>query len=245
MLVYALLGTIQGVLEWLPISSEGVVALASQWLVEGNPVDTALFLHLGTMAAVLVYFRKDWKKVLTLEDEELVRFLGIATLLSLVVGLPIYKFIRNVAVGNFLLLITGLGLLATAYFHKKDLGWKLKNGKLAGTTGLLQGLAVIPGFSRSGSTIFGLSLSDKSPAEILRLSYLMSVPVVLSSNTYLLVRNPVLPWKEGMVASVFSFGVGILSLSLLLKVARKINFFKFALSFSIICLAGAAVGFLL
>lgn len=245
MLIYALLGTIQGILEWLPISSEGMVALASNWLVSGNPVDIALFLHLGTMLAVLVYFRKDWKRLVLLKDKKLLKFLIVATIISLGIGFPIYKFVRSVAAGNTLLLITGLGLLVTAYFHKKDLGWKLEGNSLAGVAGLLQGLAVIPGFSRSGSTIFGLSLSDKDPEQILRLSYLMSVPVVLASNSYLLLQDPVLPWKQGLVASIFSFGVGILSLSLLLRLVKKINFFKFALSFSIICLLGAAFGFLL
>jgi len=86
---------------------------------------------------------------------------------------------------------------------------------------------------------------DVKPEEILRLSYLMSVPVVLASNFYLLLQDPVLPWKEGTVALLFSFGVGLLSLSLLLKLVKKINFFKFALTFGLVCLAGAAIGFLL
>lgn len=248
MLIYALLGTIQGVLEWLPISSEGMVALASNWLIGGNPVDTALFLHLGTMLAVLVYFRKDWEQLILLKDKKLLKFLVVATSISLGVGFPVYKFIRNVTAGagNILLLITGLGLLVTAYFHKKDLAWKLKGNSLAGAAGLLQGLAVIPGFSRSGSTIFGLSLSNKNPDEILRLSYLMSVPVVLAFNGYYLIfRDPVLPWREGLVALIFSFGAGILSLSLLLRLVKKINFFKFTLGFGLVCLIGALTGFLL
>ncbi|MEF8846834.1 MAG: undecaprenyl-diphosphate phosphatase [Candidatus Paceibacterota bacterium] len=243
--LYAILGIIQGILEWLPISSEGMVALASNWMVSGNPVDTALFLHLGTMLAVLFYFKKDWKEIILLRDRKLVKFLIIATVISLGIGFPIYKVIRNVAVGNTLLLITGLGLLITAYFHKKDLTLNLKDHKLAGIAGLLQGLAIIPGFSRSGSTIFGLSLGDKEPAEILRLSYLMSVPVVLASNLYLLLQDPVLAWKPGVVALLSSFVTGILSLSLLLKLVERINFFKFALAFSIICLVGATFGFLL
>ena len=244
--IYALLGTIQGILEWLPISSEGMVALASNWLVSGNPVDTALFLHLGTMLAVLIYFRKDWKRIILLKDKKLLRFLTIATLISLAVGFPVYKLVRNVAVGNTLLLITGLGLLVTAYFHKKKINWSLDQNSLAGIAGFLQGLSVIPGFSRSGSTIFGLSLSDKKPEEILRLSYLMSVPVVVAFNAYyLLFGDPTLSWREGLIALSFSFGVGVLGLFLLLKFVKKINFFKFALFFGLVCSIGALTGFLL
>ena len=73
---YILLGIIQGTFEWLPISSEGVTALTTHFLIKTfNPVDLALFLHLGTFFAVLIYFRKDWKEILTFKNPKLFRFL--------------------------------------------------------------------------------------------------------------------------------------------------------------------------
>ena len=156
---YIILGVLQGFFEWIPISSEGIVALASQmFIADVNPIDAALFLHLGTLLAVLVYFRKDWTEVLTLKDIHLFRFLMIATVISLFVGFALYHLVSSVAIGPGLLTVMGIGLLFTAYFQKKKRNINLSRDRMAVLVGVLQGLAVIPGLSRSGSTIFGLSL---------------------------------------------------------------------------------------
>ncbi|UZE92926.1 MAG: undecaprenyl-diphosphate phosphatase [Candidatus Nealsonbacteria bacterium] len=244
MWTYVFLGIIQGIFEWFPISSEGIVALSSQFLVKNiNPIDIALFLHLGTVFAVLIYFRKDWKEVFMLRNYKLLRFLIISTLVSLVIGYPLYNVVKNVIIGNSLLLIMGFGLLLTAYFHKTKRGFKTDFNKLAIITGFLQGLAVVPGLSRSGSTIFGLSLGESKPSEVLKVSYIMSVPVILVSSVYLFLKNPVF-LVEGWPALISSFLIGIFSLHFLIKLAQKINFFKFALIFSFLCFLGAVIGFI-
>ena len=240
---YIVLGIIQGIFEWIPISSEGIIASLSQlFLKEINPVDIALFIHLGTFFSAIIYFRKDWIRVFSLKEPELLRFLIIATIVSLVVGFPLYTVVRNAATGAILLLIMGFGLLLTALFHRiKKLNLDLKRGLniLAVIAGLLQGLAVIPGLSRSGSTIFGLSLGKLTPSQILKLSYMMSAPVILASTLYIVIRNPVL--LEGWPALISSFVIGILSLSFLMRIAEKINFFIFALVFAVICFIGGAI----
>ena len=241
---YVFLGIIQGIFEWFPISSEGIVALASQFLVKDlNPVDIALFLHLGTIFAVLIYFWKDWKEVFLLKNYKLVRFLIISSLISLLIGYPTYKLTNSLIMGNTLLLVMGFGLLLTAYFHKTKRSFKIDFDKLAIITGFLQGLAVIPGLSRSGSTIFGLSLGKSTPSEMLKVSYMMSLPVVLASSFYLFLKEPtlVLDWWPALISS---FLVGILSLHFLINFAKKINFFKFALIFSLFCFLGAIIGFI-
>ena len=233
MWAYIFLGIIQGLFEWIPISSEGIVALMSQFLTKtSNSVDLALFLHLGTLFAVLFYFRKEWKKVLTFKNIKLIRFLIISTLVSLIIGYPFYK------------IVTGFGLLLTAYFHKTKRTFKMGFDKLAIICGFLQGMAVIPGLSRSGSTIFGLSLGELTPSETLKISYMMSVPVVLASSAYLLFQNPVLIFEEWL-SLVFSFLVGLLGLHFLINLAKKINFYKFALIFSLLCFLGAIIGFII
>ncbi|MBZ9572011.1 undecaprenyl-diphosphate phosphatase [Patescibacteria group bacterium] len=239
------LGIIQGIFEWIPISSEGIVAIASQFLItKVNPIEVALFLHLGTLFVVLLYFRKDWKEVLMLRNPKLLRFLIISTLISLVIGYPLYKVVRNIAIGNSLLVVMGFGLFLTAYFHKKKIIFKISPGKLAMITGFLQGLSVIPGLSRSGVTIFGLSLGKVTPSEILKISYMMSVPVILASSCYLFLRNPVLA-LEGWPSLISSFLAGFFSLHFLIKFTKKINFFKFALIFGLLCFLGAAIGFII
>ncbi|MCL5010854.1 MAG: undecaprenyl-diphosphate phosphatase [Patescibacteria group bacterium] len=245
MLDYILLGAIQGIFEWIPISSEGVSVLTGGFLrLRGNLVDLSLFLHLGTMLAVLIYFRKDWLKIITLKDKTLLKFLVIATIVSLAIGFPVYKAARAVQVGAGLLALTGLGLLFTAYFQAKKKKWNLSDNKLAVVTGVLQGFSVIPGFSRSGSTVFGLSLVKENPGEILRLSYLLSLPVVLAANGYLFLKSPganISAWP----ALIAAFVVGFIFLHLLIKAAAKINFAKFALVFAVLCFLGAVVEFLI
>jgi undecaprenyl-diphosphatase len=241
---YVFLGIIQGIFEWIPVSSEGVVALLSQALIKDfHPVDLSLFLHLGTFFAVLIYFRKEWQKILTFKDPKLLKFLFLTTLVSLAVGFPLYKIVKDMAIGSSLLIVMGFGLLMTAYFNKTKRTFKISSNYLAITTGFLQGLAVIPGLSRSGSTIFGLSLGKNNPEEVLKISYLMSAPVVLVSSFYLFLNDPTLVSKA-WPALIFSFLFGIISLGFLLKLTRRISFFEFALIFSFLCFLGAIVGFL-
>jgi len=240
-----LLGVVQGVFEWLPISSEGIVALLSQFFVgELNPIDLALFLHLGTIPAVLVYFRRDWLDVLTFKNTSLLRFLVITTMVSLAVGFPVYKTIRDIMVGHTLLFFMGFGLLSTSFLQKFSVKREIGSIGLAVIVGVLQGLAVIPGLSRSGATIFGLSLGRLSPPNVLKVSYMMSVPVVLAVSTYLWWGAPSLLLKS-LPALVSSFLVGLAALHLLINFARRISFATFTCIFGFLCLFGAVTGLII
>lgn len=234
---YLILGAVQGLLEWLPISSEGLVSLLSQGFgPEESPIGTALFLHLGTLGATLVYFRRRWKEVLELKNKPLLFFLLVSTPPSLLLGFLLYRFASGVR-GEYLLLLTGSGLLLTSYFHARKTKIRLEGWRLALITGLLQGLSVIPGLSRSGSTVFGLSLSEMKPEKALRFSYMMSAPVILCSSAYLLWKNPALSVKA-WPALLTSFLVGILSLKTLFRLAKKVDFARLAFIFSLLCFFG-------
>ena len=120
MINYIILGIVQGIFEWLPISSEGITSLLSNFLIKNfHPIDLALFLHLGTLLAAIIYFRRDWIKILSFKNKELLNFLIISTIVSLTISYPLYKIIKSFAFGNGLLVLMGFGLLATAYAHKK------------------------------------------------------------------------------------------------------------------------------
>ena len=244
MLNYIFLGIVQGIFEWLPISSQGIAMLISQYFIEKqvHPIDIALFLHLGTLFAVLGYFYKDWKDILFLKNKKLLNFLIIATIPSLIIGFFLFDLVRDMVIGGMLLSLVGFGLLITAFFNKKKYCFKnISSKKIAVIAGILQGFSVIPGFSRSAATIFGLSLAGFSPKKTLTLSYLMSVPVVLAASFYLLLKQPLL-FSWGMfIALIFSFLVGLLFLKFLMAFAQKINFFKFCLIFAILCFLGAII----
>jgi len=233
-----LIGILQGIFEWLPISSEGIVALLSNFLLkEINPIDFAIVLHLGTLFAVLIYFFKDFLNVLLYKDRFLFWFLAISTPVSLIVGFILYKIVNYFIFGNILLLLTGFGLIFTSLLQKRKLKMKIHHHKLAILVGILQGFSVIPGFSRSASTIFGLSLGQFSPYEILKISYMMSVPLVFLSSLYLYFKNPQL-FSFSIEALFSSFLSGILTLHFLMRISQRLNFSKFTFIFGLLCIVG-------
>lgn len=241
---YILLGFIQGIFEWIPVSSEGVVAIVSNFLIKDfNGVDLALFLHLGTLFAVLVYFWKDWINLIFLKDKDFLRFFIIVTIISGGLGFFVYKFAKGVSVGSGLLALTGFGLLLTSWFQKNNIKLKISKDTSSVLVGLLQALSAIPGISRSGSTVFGLSLTEENPSEILKKSYLISVPVVVGSSLYLFLQNPEIV-SFSWPAVISSFVFGLLSLKIIIDLSKKINFSKFTLIFGLLCLVGALLQFL-
>lgn len=175
MFEYFILGLVQGVAEWLPVSSEGVlVLLQTNWLQASlqDSLHVALFLHLGTFLAALVYFWSDVVEILKKffkyfalpsQERQSLNFYVIATLVSGVMGYGLLQLVEqfedSFRQSSFVinLAIAGL-LLVTAYlqFKKKNTdqlrGEEALNTREGFIAGLMQGLASFPGISRSGST---------------------------------------------------------------------------------------------
>jgi undecaprenyl-diphosphatase len=242
---YILLGALQGIFEWIPISSQGLMTIFSSFIVTDiNSIDFSLFLHSGTMLAVLIFFRKDWINLILLRDKELLRFFIIASIVSLSLGFVVYKTIGDIAIGSGLLFLIGFGLLLTSWFQKKNIKLNMNKDFNSIIVGLLQGISAMPGVSRSGSTIFGLSLKESDPSEILKKSYIISLPAVVASTGYIFISNPSIssfPW----VALVSSFVFGIISLKILLDFSKKVNFSKITMLFGILCLIGGIIEWLI
>jgi len=260
MLEQIILGTIQGITEWLPVSSEGILVLiktiffAKQELEE--TIKQVLFLHLGTLLAAFVYFRKDVLsliktlfnyKLADLETKKIFKFLIIVTLISgslgfillkIFVGLESELFLSSkilTLIIGFLLIITGiLQLKALNKGNKKAIDLNNKDSFLLG---LMQGLAVLPGLSRSGLTISALLLRKFNSKDTLRLSFLMSLPIVLGGNIILNLKYFTFS-IELIIGLVFSFIFGLLTIDLLLRIAKKINFGYFVLIFGLLVIIG-------
>jgi len=259
MLENFILGLIQGIVEWLPVSSGGLIILIKARFFGGIETEIlikeALFLHLGTFFAALIYFRKDVKKLLKFNSLEgstkkLFSFLLIATIITGVLGYILLQAIS--ALEDFvvidakkIMLAIGVLLLITAYLQfkskktqfKEEKELKKKDGILLG---LVQGLAVLPGLSRSGTTVATLLMRGYDDAFSLKLSFLMSLPVVLAGNIFLNFRDFTFS-TELFIGLITSFVFGLLTIDVLIRLARKINFSYFVLIFALLSFVAAFV----
>lgn len=257
MLEGMIFGIIQGIAEWLPVSSEGVIVLIKTNFFGGGGLESivkfALFLHLGTALAATIYFRKDvveifktlfhYKKA-SLENKKIFNFLFISTIISGVLGLILIKILSG-AEGTLgqstkiINLTVGILLLITAYlqFRKSKVistrePKDIKSSDSV-TMGIVQGFAALPGLSRSGLTVSSLLLLKFDEGQALRLSFLMSIPIVLAGNVLLNIKGFNLS-LENLFGFLFSFIFGLATIHILLKVAKKINFAYFVLIFGLL-----------
>lgn len=259
-----ILGTIQGIAEWLPVSSTGLIFLVKINLFNNGEsiseiTHLALWLHLGTFLAALIFFRKDvvnmvkalfqFKKTEAGEQRVLV-FLIVATIITGLLGLFILFLIKEYGASlsmtaNFINLSVGCLLLITAglQFRAKNNGGRdakeLKNSDSI-ILGITQGLASLPGLSRSGLTISTMLLRKINSALALKLSFLMSLPVVLGGNIILNLNKFALNLTS-LAGLITSFIFGILTIHIILKIAGKINFGWFVLGFGVLMIIAAFI----
>ncbi len=256
MIEQLVLGIIQGIAEWLPISSEGMIVLAETFLfgksnLQGM-IESALFLHLGSALATIVYFRKDiiqLFKGLSLRPQPLsttmplFKFLLGATLISGSLGLIFLKFItqtvnQHPSAIRFIVVILALCLLITALLQLKV---KQKGHRASSQItwrdtwllGIVQAFATLPGLSRSGLTVSFLLFQNFSADEAVRISFLMSIPIVLAGNLVLSMTHYVFQWQS-LIGLAVAFLTSLVMIDLLIKAAKRMNFGWFILAMSLL-----------
>ncbi|RLG39102.1 MAG: hypothetical protein DRN91_00705 [Candidatus Alkanophagales archaeon] len=248
----AILGAVQGVLEWLPVSSEGqsmLLMLKYLSISVSEAFSLAIFLHLGTMFAVLLRFRREFLHMVLNPTAKLSKLVILATLSTGVTAVPLFFFVKNFKSGDMVSLLIGLMLIATglllraaktAYGRKKaeDL-----SGKEAFFLGLFQGLAILPGVSRSGTTITYLLLSGVEQGQALIVSFLISVPAVLGAVTLEALSGNFVFFQNGLVMLLTSFAMGYLTMDALLKLAKKVNFSIFCVFLGVVTIIIVAPAF--
>lgn len=176
-----ILGVVQGLTEFLPVSSSAHLVILQSFFPRFSQPGVLFdaFLHLGTLFAIIFYFRNE---IFRLKISYIV-FLILGTLPAVVVGILFSDFIESFFSN---LKLVGFALLLTAIFNfysdKFSSGGKGLDRRNSIFIGLFQALAIIPGVSRSGSTIFAGILSGVSKDESARFSFLLSVPAVLGAN---------------------------------------------------------------
>lgn len=236
-----LLGVLQGITEWLPISSQGqtvLVMLNFMHIELKTALSVALFLHIGTMIAVLLRFRKDFFSMVR-RDSKLLGFIVVATVSTAITALPLLFFIRNVFASEELAtVLIGIMLILTGVI----LGVQKRSGKSYRSldevtvrdmifAGLAQGLSILPGISRSGTTITLLLMRGIKQELALKLSFLMSAPAVLGAVILFDVWKmaPIAP-PDAALMIFASFIAGYAMMSILLRFAVTVNFSIFCIS---------------
>lgn len=236
----ALLGLVQGLAEWLPVSSEGVVTAVSLVVFDrplADAVGFSLWLHLGTVISALAAFRREIAGLILdaaqrpLRPTPLLAFLVIATLVSVPVGFVLLQGLPEfserigaaaMAAVGLLMLLTGAVLLrrtAGGGRARSDLTWF--DGAL---TGLAQGLSALPGLSRSGLTVAALLGRGVDRREALTFSFLLSVPASLGAGLYAAIQSGAYASATALLALVVAALVGFATVKTLLKVAQQVNF---------------------
>ena len=244
------LGTVQGLTEFLPVSSSGHLVFLQKLLgfqLEGGSMTFVnVMLHLGTLLAVLVVFRKD---ILALFHRPLkaLLLLVVATIPAGIVGLLFDDKIEAIFAGDkglyylsICFAVTALMLLlcelvATRRKKVYPLGWRCTM-----PMGLIQAVALFPGISRSGSTITAGVIAGGNTEDVTKFSFLMSIPVILGSVVIGL-KGAIFDEPEtfslmGMagilgiiIGVVFAAVSGFFAIKLMLKVVGKANYKWFAL----------------
>ena len=228
------LGILQGILEWIPISSEGQGMLVMiNWLglTPKDALSCSIFLHLGTMSAVLIRFRHDFLRMLKEIDSKQTRIVILSTLFTGITGIPLYLLFRDSFTGGReATLLIGVLLIATGFMLRfKGSGTRgTEDMGLAdmAALGLAQGFSILPGVSRSGTTLTMLLMRGFKQDEALAISFIISVPAVLGA---IVLDHSIaaIPWTTAAVMLIASLTVGYLTMDLLIRFAKRIDFSGF------------------
>ena len=257
MSVAILLGILQGVFEWLPVSSEGVVT-AVYSLVHGGALDEgveyALWLHIGTVPSALVVFRREVVAVVKdaafnpFRPSPLTLFLVLSTGISAVVGLPLLLALGEISawIGGAGMGVVGALMLATGaiQLRRKAISDRTISGLRKGDAllaGIAQGVSVLPGLSRSGLTIATLLGRGFDRSDALTLSFLMSIPAGLGAAAYVMADSGVTLSAENIVAAAVAFVTGVVAIKALLAFAVRINVGAFVMAVGFLMLIGSIV----
>lgn len=248
MLKSIILGIIQGIGEFLPISSSAHLILVPYlfgWEQSSLAYDIAL--HFGTLLAVLVIFFKDWwnlfigavDKVTKGKDSfenKMFWYLVIATIPGALLGVLLDDVVENIFRQKIWLIASSLAIMGVLIYlgdrwadkhYKIETDFKHISLKQAFLIGLSQALAIIPGFSRSGTTILTARLLGLSKSAATKFTFLLSVPIIAGA-TILEIGNLAFTW-ETLMGVFAAFIVGIFSIKFLLNYIKRHDFSVFAI----------------
>jgi len=256
-----ILGIIQGITEWLPISSTGHLKITEECLNLKVPLLFDLTLHIGTLIIVLVFFRKDILEILKAlknldfktEYGRLIPLIVVGTLPAALIYLTFDETVENTFTTALPIAIAFIICGLILYPTKTT---KEKRGKITYLDALLigtaQGITIIPGISRSGTTIATALLLGLKREKSFKFSFLLSIPAILGAFAEKLYKEhgqlatSSMGWTETILGAVIAMIVGYLALKLLWKITAKGKLHLFAFycwTIAIILIVLTAYGF--
>lgn len=231
---YFFIGIIQGITEFLPVSSSGHIVLFGSLFELDNLLLISIVAHIGTLFAVLFCYRKRIFEIIKhpVKDKTFLN-LVIATIPSIIIVLIFNSFLEDNFSAKTLVwgFIVSAILLLIADFKKESTKPVTKRSALY--MGISQGLALLPGISRSGSTLTCGLLVGVNKNEALDFSFLMSIPIIIASAVYesfkLIKYQLTINFIGIFIVMITSFVFGIISIKLMLKTIKKNKLYYFSI----------------
>ena len=233
-----ILAVVQGLTEWLPVSSSGHLVITQKLLELNPPLIFDVMLHLGTLIVVLIVFRNDIidiikavaKRDFKTEEGKLAFFIVVGSIPIAAIGFVFHDIIESLFSN---LLAVGVALIITGsvlFFSEKRIGKRKMTFLDSLLVGLAQGATIIPGISRSGMTVATGLLRKINQATAFRYSFLLAVPAVLGatvmeSRDIVMGNIDLAPLCLGVIISMI---VGYGSLKLLHRIVMNEKFHLFA-----------------
>ena len=252
-----LLGVIQGLTEFLPVSSSGHLVLFQNWFGFKEPqIFFDVSLHVGTLIAICVFFFSDlkamaqavfsgstwspentalWEGLCRKEETRLMGLIFVGTIPTVVIGLMIRpvaeKLFSSVFLVGVMLVVTGLLLWLTRRVKKGGRTAGQMTVRDALCVGAIQGAAIFPGISRSGATIAMGLFSGLDRETAARFSFLLSIPAILGAMIHELhegVASGFPPLSSVLLGTAVAAVVGYAALSILIHLVKRGNLYTFA-----------------
>ena len=243
-LQYIVIGIVQGITEFLPISSSAhlvIISSVTDWSDQGIFTDIAV--HVGTLGAVIVYLLADIKKIFIdffsfnknyfLKNDHWVIKIIIATIPALIVGFFVYEYLldylRSLVVIAWASIIFGIILYFADQRGQSIRRWEdLKIWEII-FVGIVQVLAFIPGASRAGVTITGARILNVRRDSAAIFSMLLSIPIIAASLALALLdiysmQETLVDLIQPIIATIISFVTAILSIHVMMKILQFTNF---------------------
>lgn len=220
------LAVVQGITEWLPVSSSGHLVVSEFFIGEKVDLVFDVALHFGTLMAIFVYFGRDVvdivRNVLSLNFKSQAGRMGLLLIIATIPGALIGYFFEKIFTGAFgSLIVVGLGFCVTSMFlflASLDLGIVRKELKIfdAFLIGLVQAFAILPGVSRSGTTLSCGIFLGLTPRAAARFSFLLAIPIIFGATLYE-IGNQTLP-SSLIWATILAFIIGLIVVHFMFKV---------------------------